>query len=207
MKLYELGAAPSARRVSLFLAEKRIDIPRVHVDIRGGQNLTDDFKGKSINGRIPMLELDDGITISESMAICRYLDAAFPTDHHLFGSTPIEIGQVEMWNRIAEFQGLFTAFQAFRNITGIYSDRERCVEAWGHESKERVKEFLPTLEKRLSASPYLAGEHFSVADITAYVMVSFIKNMDIHIDESLPAISAWYKSLLEREAFIEAQPK
>ncbi|KXF83283.1 glutathione S-transferase family protein [Enterovibrio coralii] len=201
MKLYEKAPAPSARRVSLFLAEKGIEIPRVDVDIRGGENITDEYKAKSVNGRIPMLELDDGTTISESIAICRYLDAAFPTDHNLFGSTPEEIGKVEMWNRIVELQGLFTAFQALRNLTGIYSDRERCVEAWGEESKLRVIEFLPVLENRLSASPYLAGEHFSVADISAFIMCQFIKNMDIHIDDSYPAIKAWMEKIGQRDAF------
>ncbi|MDD1779603.1 glutathione S-transferase [Enterovibrio sp. ZSDZ35] len=201
MKLYEKAPAPSARRVSLFLAEKGIDIPRVDVDIRGGENTTGDYKAKSINGRIPMLELDDGTTISESMAICRYIDAAFPSDHNLFGTTPVEIAQIEMWNRIAELQGLFVSFQAFRNISGIYSDRERCVEAWGEESKQRIIEFLPILEDRLSESAYLAGDGFSVADITAYVMCQFIKNMDIHIDHDYPALTAWVEKINQRDAF------
>lgn len=207
MKLHEFAPAPNARRVRLFLAEKKIDIPSVHVDIRGGENLTDKFKAMSPNGRIPFLELDDGTTICESIAICRYLDAAFPTDHSLFGSTPAEIGKVEMWNRIVELQGLFTAFQAFRNLTGIYSDRERCIEAWGEESKLRNIEFLPVLEERLSQSTYLAGEHFSVADISAYIMVDFIKHIDIHIDDSMPSIQRWYKQVSQREAFIEANSK
>ncbi|WP_394209617.1 glutathione S-transferase [Enterovibrio calviensis] len=204
MKLYEKGPAPSAQRVSLFMAEKGIVIPRVDVDIRGGENITDAFKEISVNGRIPVLELDDGSTLCESIAICRYLDAEFPTDHALFGDCPLSIGQVEMWNRIAEFQGLFSAFQAFRNITSIYDDRERCVEAWGVESKQRVIEFLPVLEKRLAETPYLAGERFSVADITAYVMCGFIENLGIHIDESLPSLVTWQQKLSQRPAFIEA---
>lgn len=202
MKLYESAPAPSARRVSLFLAEKGIEIPRVQVDTRGGENVTAEFKAMSVNGKIPVLELADGTAISETIAICRYLDAAFPSDHHLFGDTPLAIGKVEMWNRIAELQGLFPAFQAFRNITGVFSDRERCVEAWGEESKQRVEEFLPVLESRLSVSTYLAGEHFSVADITAYIMCSFIAKIDIHIDETYPAIQAWQASLDQREAFV-----
>ncbi|WP_407333759.1 glutathione S-transferase family protein [Enterovibrio sp. 27052020O] len=205
MKLYEKGPAPSARRVSLFMAEKGIEIPRVDVDIRGGENISDAFKAISVTGRIPALELDDGTTLCESIAICRYLDVAFPTDHALFGDSAVTIGQVEMWNRIAELQGLFTAFQAFRNLTGIYNDRERCVDAWGEESKQRVIEFLPLMENRLAQSPYLAGDRFSVADITAYVMCGFIKNMDIHIDESLPSILAWQQKLSKRPAFIAVQ--
>lgn len=202
MKLYELAPSPSARRVSLFLAEKSIDIPRVAVNTLAGENITPEFIAMSVNGKIPVLELEDGTAISESIAICRYLDAQFPTDHHLFGRTPLEIGKVEMWNRIAEFQGLFAAFQAFRNITGLFSDRERCVEAWGHESKLRVEEFLPVLEHRLAESPYLAGDHFSVADITAYITCGFLPRIDIDIEGRFPAIHAWMEKLDQREAFI-----
>ncbi|WP_028022533.1 glutathione S-transferase family protein [Enterovibrio calviensis] len=207
MKLYEKAPTPNSLRVSLFIAEKGIEIPRVDVDIRGGENVTDEFKAKSPNGKIPLLELDDETTICESVAICRYIDAAFPTNHHLFGEDALAIGQVEMWNRIVEFQGLYAAFQAFRNITGIYKDRERCVEAWGKESKQRLEEFLPELEKRLTTSPYVAGDKFSVADITAYVLCGFMKNLDLHLDESLPALLAWHRKISERPAFIEASTK
>lgn len=198
MKLYELAPAPSARRVAIFLKEKGIEIERVPVDIRGGENLRNAFSAKSANGRIPVLELDDGTTICESVAICRYIDQAFPSEHGLFGSSPLEQAQVEMWHRIVELEGLFVAFQAFRNITGIYSDRERCVETWGEEAKQRVLEFLPKLNKRLTETPYVAGDFFSVVDITAFVMVGFIANLGIEIDNSLPAIQSWYQKISNR---------
>ncbi|MBE1273473.1 glutathione S-transferase family protein [Enterovibrio baiacu] len=204
MKIYEKGPAPSARRVSLFLAEKNIEIPRVNVDIGGGENLSDEFAALSLNKKIPVLVLDDGTSLCESMAICRYIDAAFPTDNHLFGDTPLAMGHVEMWNRIVELDGLFPAFQAFRNITGIYNDRERCVPSWGEESKQRVIEFLPRLEARLEHSAYIAGDTFTVADITTFVMCGFIKNLDIHIDDNLPALQKWQQRVAERPAFANA---
>ncbi|MGF1760666.1 glutathione S-transferase [Photobacterium sagamiensis] len=198
MKIYELAPAPSARRVSIFLAEKGIEIERVNVDIRGGENLFDEFKAKSINGRIPVLELDDGTTICESIAICRYFDEIYPSPPSLFGDTPLERANVEMWQRVVELQGLCTAMQAFRNITGIYKDRENCVESWGHESRQRVVEFLPTLDEQLANSAYIAGDKFSVADITAFVMCGFIKNLEITIDEMFPHIQDWYERVSQR---------
>lgn len=198
MKIYELAPSPSARRVSIFLAEMGIDVERVSIDIRGGENLSDAFQAKSQNGLIPVLELDDGTTISESVAICRYFDEAYPNEHSLFGHTPLEKAQVEMWQRIVELKGLFVAMQAFRNITGVYKDRETCVESWGEVSRQRLIAFLPVLDKRLSESAFVAGDTFTVADITAYVMCNFMKNLNINLDDSLPHIQAWFQTVSQR---------
>ncbi|KKC99400.1 glutathione S-transferase [Photobacterium halotolerans] len=198
MKIYELAQSPSARRVSIFLAEMGIDVERVSVDIRGGENLSDAFQAKSQNSLIPVLELNDGTTICESIAICRYFDESYPSKHSLFGQTPLEKAQIEMWQRIIEFKGLFVAMQAFRNLTGVYKDRETCVESWGEVSRQRLIEFLPTLDKRLSESTFVAGERFTVADISAYVMCNFMKNLDIHLDTGLPHLQAWFETVNQR---------
>lgn len=207
MKLYQLAPTPSARRVSIFLAEKGLDIPSVNVDIRGGENLTAEFKAKSVNGRIPLLELDDGSYLCESIAICRYLDEIHPSEDSLFGNTALERGKVEMWQRIIELQGLTVAFQAFRNITAIYKDRENCVEAWGKESRQRVIDFLPTLDQQLAKSPFVACDKFSIADISAYVFISFIKNLDIEVTDNLPHIKAWFSTMAQRPAIMSLTPK
>ncbi|RXJ74623.1 glutathione S-transferase [Veronia nyctiphanis] len=200
MKLYEFGPAPSARRVSLFLAEKKIDIERVHVDIFKGDNLTDSFKAKSLNGKIPLLEIDDHTHLCESIAICRYLDQAFPTDNHLFGDSPLASGTIEMWNRIIETQGLYPAFMAFRQLKGQFKDREDVILAKGEEAKKQVSEFLPVLEQQLSRHPYIAGDHFSVADITAYVLCSFTKVLGLEIDQH-EAVNEWRDKVKARPAF------
>lgn len=198
MKIYELGPAPSARRVSIFLAEKGIEVERQHVDIRGGENLSEDFKAKSLNGQIPVLELDDGTTICESVAICRYFDEAYPTEYSLFGNNALEKAQVEMWQRLVELRGLLVAMQAFRNISGIYQDRENCIADWGEESRQRLIKFLPTLDKQLAVTPYIAGNNFSIADITTVILCDFIQNLEIHIDGSLPNLQRWYQHVSER---------
>lgn len=145
MKLYETAMTPSCRRVSIFLKELGIDVERVQVDVRGGENLSDTFKSKSLNGKVPLLELDEGTTLCESVAICRYFDLTYPNTHKLFGDSALEQAQVEMWHRVVEFQGLYAGFQAFRNLSGIYKDREHCVYAWGEESKARVAAFCHNL--------------------------------------------------------------
>ncbi|MDR9765252.1 glutathione S-transferase [Shewanella baltica] len=207
MKLYELAPTPSARRVNIFLAEKGIEVPRVNVDIRGGENLSAEFKAKSVNGRIPLLELDDGSYLCESIAICRYLEEIHPSVNSLFGNTPLERAKVEMWQRIIELQGLMVGFQAFRNLSGVYKDRENCVESWGAESRQRVIDFLPSLDQQLSKSPFVAGDEFSIADISAYVFISFIKNLDIEVTDSLPHLKAWFITMVQRPAIVSLTPK
>lgn len=207
MKLYELAPTPSARRVSIFLAEKGIEIPRVNVDIRAGENLTAEFKAKSLNGRIPLLELDDGSYLCESVAICRYLEEIHPSEHSLFGNSPLERAKVEMWQRVIELQGLMVGFQAFRNLTGIYKDRENCIQAWGEESRQRVIDFLPTLDQQLNKSPFIAGDNFSIADITAYVFISFIKNLEIEVTDHLPHLKVWFITMTKRPAIVSLTPK
>ncbi|CAI2304012.1 glutathione S-transferase [Vibrio parahaemolyticus] len=202
MKLYETAMTPSCKRVSIFLKEIGGEVERVALNVREGDNLSESFKQKSVNGKVPLLELDDGTTICESVAICRYLDEAFENDLALFGANQLGRAQVEMWHRVVEFQGLYAAFQAFRNITAIYQDRENCVAAWGEESKSRVLEFLPTLDKRLSESEYIATDQFSVVDITGYIFIGFAVNgLSIEVFEKYPNIARWFEQVSARDAF------
>ncbi|AGQ96593.1 glutathione S-transferase [Vibrio parahaemolyticus] len=202
MKLYETAMTPSCKRVSIFLKEIGGEVERVALNVREGDNLSESFKQKSVNGKVPLLELDDGTTICESVAICRYLDEAFENDLALFGANQLERAQVEMWHRVVEFQGLYAAFQAFRNITAIYQDRENCVTAWGEESKSRVLEFLPTLDKRLSESEYIGTNQFSIVDITGYIFIGFAVNgLSIEVFEKYPNIARWFEQVSARDAF------
>ncbi|SUP36226.1 glutathione S-transferase [Vibrio owensii] len=202
MKLYETAMTPSCKRVSIFLKEIGGEVERIALNVREGDNLSEPFKSKSVNGKVPLLELDDGTTICESVAICRYLDEAFENDLALFGANQLERAQVEMWHRVVEFQGLYTAFQAFRNITAIYQDRENCVAAWGDESKSRVLEFLPILDKRLSESEHIATDNFTIVDITGYIFVGFAVNgLSIEVFETYPNIARWFEQVSVREGF------
>ncbi|MBL1378624.1 glutathione S-transferase family protein [Zobellella iuensis] len=199
MKLYELATTPSARRLNIFLAEKGVDIARIQVDVRAGANLTEEFKAISANGRIPLLELDDGSYLCESVDICRYFDELYPDELALFGDSPLARARVEMWHRIVELDGLIPAFQAFRNLSGVYRDRETCVPAWGEESRARVQAFLPRLERRLAEADYLAGERYSIADIAAYVLIGFLPRLGMEVT-SMPHIQRWLARVNGRPA-------
>ncbi|OBT09420.1 glutathione S-transferase [Vibrio sp. UCD-FRSSP16_10] len=202
MKLYESAATPSCRRVSIFLKLINTDVERISVDLKGGENITPEFQAKSASGTVPLLELDDGNYISESTAICRYFEHIVPNNVNLFGRPGVESAQVEMWQRIVEFQGLIAGFQAFRNITGFYSDRENCVSEWGEESKSRAIAFLDKLDARLSHSSFIATDHLSVADITGFLFVNLMKGaFKVEIDEQYSHIQVWHTKLAAMPEF------
>ncbi|WMC11635.1 glutathione S-transferase family protein [Oceanimonas pelagia] len=200
MKLHHKTGTPSAQRVTIFLRELGMDIESVEVDIRGGENRSAAFREKAPNGLIPVLELDDGTCICESLAICRYLDATTPNNKALFGRTALEQAQVEMWQRMVELQGLVPAFQAFRNLSGVYQDREHCIKEWGEESRHRLKQFLPVLDAQLGKQPWVAGEHFSVADISAWVLCGFMQRLELTLDDRLPHLKRWHQQMARRHS-------
>ncbi len=202
MKLYEQAATVSCKRLNLFLREINAQgFERVEINVREGDNLSDDYKAKSANGKVPLLELDDGTYLSETVAISRYFDEIQPNSLNLFGGTILERAKVEMWNRIVEIEGIQNAFQAFRNSTGLYKDRENCVEAWGVEAKHRVELFLPKLDKQLSESEYVATESYTIADISAYILVVVAINaLNIEALEPYPHIKRWFDRVSSRPA-------
>ena len=165
MKLHETPGVPNARRVHVFMAEKGIDMERVVVDIRGGENLSDEYRAKNPAGRVPTLELDDGTFISESVAICRYLEGLHPSPN-LFGEDALQQAAIEMWARRAEMGFLAEVAGAFRNITGFFKDRETCVKEWGEVCAAKAPKALDMFDAQLADNGFLAGDKFSNADIT-----------------------------------------
>jgi len=196
MKLHE-SASPNARRVHIFMAEKGVDCERVPVDIRGGENISDAFLAKNPGGRVPVLELDDGTFIGESIAICRYLEGLHPQPC-LFGDTPLASAQVEMWQRRVEFNLLMEVAGAFRNLTGFFKDRETCVEQWGQVCAEKAAKALTMFDDQLAKTQFLAGDAFSVADITLVVTLDFAKAVKVVPLPELPNIARWYKEVNTR---------
>ncbi|NRA61001.1 MAG: glutathione S-transferase [Psychrobium sp.] len=200
MKLYEYAMAPNARRVSVFLAEIDLQVERINVDIRGGENIKQQFKDKAVNGLIPLLELNDGTCIGESVAICRYLESISGQATSLFGDTPLEVAEIEMWHRIVEFQVMMPALQAFRNLSGIYKDRETVVPQWGEVSKQRYLAALPMLDKQLSENKYLASNRFSMADITLFSIINFMRVLKLNVPDDLPNLQRWLSETKERDS-------
>ena len=196
MKLHE-SPSPNARRVTVFMAEKGIECEKVSVDIRGGENIQSEYLRKNPAGRVPVLELDDGSFISESMAICRYLEAIQP-EPNLFGVSAIEIANVEMWQRRVELNLFSEIAGAFRNITGFFKDRETCVEEWGRVCAEKAPKALAMFDDQLSNNEYLAGERFSVADITLAITLDFAEMVKVAPLPTLDNISRWREGVVTR---------
>ena len=175
MKLYDSKMAPNPRRVRIFLAEKGIEVPIEQVDMMAKQHLTPEYTAINPLQRMPALELDDGTVISESIAICRYFEALRPQPA-LFGTGPKEIAVVEMWNRRCELNLLFSVAQVFRHTHPAMKELEvPQVPAWAEANRPRVIDFLRILDGELAAREFVAGEHFTVADITALCAIDFMK--------------------------------
>ena len=199
MKLYE-SPSPNARRVHIFMAEKGIECERIAVDIRAAENLSAEYLAKNPGGRVPMLELEDGTFIGESVAICRYLESLQP-ETPLFGESGIEAAKVEMWQRRAELNFLLEVAGAFRNITGFFKDRETCVAEWGQVCAERAPKMLSMFDEQLSQTAYLAGDTFSIADITLAVALDFARMVKVVALPELPNVERWYGEVSARSSF------
>src|ERR1700674_5228007 len=198
MKLYDNPYAPNPRRVRVFLAEKGIAIPRVAVDILKGEQRTPQFTALNPRQAVPVLELDDGTAIAESIAICRYFEELKP-EPPLFGSSTLERAQVEMWQRRIEL-GLMAAIgQFFRHSHPLMANVEvPQIARWAEANRARALKFLPTLERQLADRPFVCGESFTVADITGLVALDFMKFAGIALPDDAAQVRRWHQTLAAR---------
>ncbi len=207
-KLYESTSSPNSRRVRIFLAEKGICLVRVPVDLGAGEQFSDAYI--KINSRrvVPTLLLEDGTGIGEVPAIFRYLEELHP-NVPLFGTSPRDKALVSMWERRMELEGFAAVMEAVRN--GIPGLEGRAIAgAHGYEQiaalvergRQRVADFYSDLEIRLGESSFVAGDHFSAADITAVVTVEFAaKALKLPIPEGNAVTRRWYDAMVARPSF------
>lgn len=202
MKIIETAPAPNCRRVRIYLAEKGIeDIEFEQIDIMGGANLEGEYKEKSFTGKVPLLQLDDGTCISESVAIKRYFEALHP-EPPLFGRNPREIALVEMWDRIADYNMMLPVGMCFQHTTGVFKDRMTPFPEFGANCGEQVQKFFTKLDAHLEHNEFLAGDYFSVADISMFCPMDFAKVVKIRPDKAAhPHLMRWYDTLKQRPAF------
>jgi len=204
MKLFDFELAPNPRRVRMYLAEKGLQIPSVQINLRQGEQFHAEFKDENPSMIVPALALDDGTLITETMAICRYLEALHPTPP-LFGSTPKEQAMVEMWSRRAELEGFMAVAEALRNSVERFKDRAlpgprnyAQIPALVERGKARAAGFLEDLEAGLAGKTWLAGEFFSVADITAFVVVEFAGWVEVQPAAHQQNIVRWRAAMAAR---------
>jgi glutathione S-transferase len=198
LRIIETRRAPNPRRVGIFLAEKGIDVPREERDLMSGDLKQEDFSAVNPWQRVPVLILDDGTAISESVAICRYFEELHP-EPPLFGTGALGKAQVEMWNRRVEL-GLFGAVASvFRHLHPKMAHLEiPQVTPWGEVNKEKVESELTRLDRRLAESAFIAGESYSIADITALVAIDFMKPAKLAAPESHSHVMRWYREVSSR---------
>ena len=192
MMLYEFSIAPGPRRVRIFVAEKGIEIPSVQINTRERQQFSDEYRAVNPNCVVPALVLDDGTCIGETVAICRYLEETHP-EPNLMGRDAKEKAVIEMWNRQAELEGYLAAVDALRNSAPMFEDRGVAgvtggvpqIPALAERGKQSMGRFFSKLDRQLAENRYLAGDTFSIADITAFVAIDFSKRAEIEVPEGL----------------------
>lgn len=201
MKIYETKLAPNPRRVRIFIAEKGIEnIEYVELDIQKGENLSKDFRAKNPLAKVPVLELDDGQCLSETVAICRYFEAlngAVP----LMGISAWEQAHIEMWNRRMELSFFYPVAMAFRHTSGYFSDREEVHRAWGESNKVIAEKQFLFLNKHLAEHAFIAGEAYSIADITALCAVDFARVIGMKVGDELPNLQRWHQAMKARPSY------
>jgi glutathione S-transferase len=199
MKIYETRTAPNPRRVRMFLAEKGIDVDYVQVDIQKGENLSAQMRAKNPLGKIPILELDDGTCIAETDAICTYFEALYPSPS-LLGETALEKGTISMWQRQVELALMLQVGMCFQHTTGYFKDRMVPVPEYGKEAGINAAKYFNILERRLSVTPFIAGDAFSIADITALCAIDFARVVGIRIKDEQENLQRWYENVSSRES-------
>ena len=205
MKLYDFPPAVNARRARAFIAEKGLDVPVVEVDVRAGVLHEEPYRSMNPFAVVPFLELDDGTCIGESIAICRYLEEMHP-QNPLMGRDPKERALVEMWNRRVELDGFLPAIHSLRNTDAMYAGRvlpgTRNDLPQSPEIAERGKAALAILfgrlDARLAASRFLAGESFSVADLTGYFTVQVAARIGVPIPAGCSHLARWHGEVSDR---------
>ena len=207
MKLYSMKQAPNPRRARMFLAEKGIDVPMVEVDIVAGDNFKPDYLAINPRGVVPTLVLDDGTVIDESIAICRYFEELHP-EPNLMGRDAKEKAQIESWQRHMEFDGLFSIALVFRNVIPRFAGRAQ-PGTIGRSAQlphlvERgtlmTKRFMASLEQRLADHDFIAGDRFTIADITGFCALEMAKWVKLFPGEDHPNILRWHGQIAQRSS-------
>jgi len=206
LKFYDCQTAPSPRRARIFLAEKGVEAEVIEIDLRKGEQMSEEFRAINPRCAVPCLVNEDGHAISENLAIAAYIEERFP-ENPLMGTTPIERAMVLEWNWRVEFEGLAAVAEILRNSSPHMKGRamtgprniEQLAEL-AERGRIRLGYFYEDLNAQLEKNEFVAGAHYSLADITALVVVDFSKWVKAQPDVSLTALWAWHAKAAARPA-------
>lgn len=205
MKLYEFSLAPNPRRVRMFLAEKDMTIPSVQVNTREREQFNEDFKKVSPRAIVPVLELEDGTCIAESVAICRYIEE-IKLEPPLFGRDAREKALVEMWNRHAETDCYGAGAEMVRNGAPMFEGRGLPgmpsgvpqIPALAERGRATMDRFMHYLDDHLATNTFLVGDYFSIADMTVFIALDFSQRAEYAPPDSCVHVAAWREAVAAR---------
>lgn len=200
MKLYETKTAPNPRRVRIFLSEKGLldQVELIQLDLQKGENLTPEYAAKNPMKKVPVLELDSGDCVAETMAICRYFEEAFPDSPRLLGNTALEKAQIDQWLRWIDFYFMTPTGMGFQHTTGYFKDRMTPFPEWGEECKKQAARFFNFLDRHLADKPFIMGDRFTAADINALCTVDFNRVIQQRISPEQVHLKAWHDRVSAR---------
>ena len=204
MKFYDCKTAPSPRRVRIFMAEKGIEIPTVQVDLGSGEQLGEAFRQINPRCTVPVLELDDGTRLTDTLAICHYLEAQFP-EPNLMGRDAREQALVMNWHEQIMTEGFLAGAEALRNFARGFANRAVTgptdfaqIPELAERGRSRLEAFMEVLDQRLAESAYVALDRYSMADIGAFVCVDFAGWIKLPVVERWSNIRRWHEELSAR---------
>lgn len=194
MKLYDSKMAPNPRRVRIFLAEKGVEVPVVQVDLAKAENRRPEFLARNPMGTLPVLELDDGTCIAETVAICRYFERTQP-EPPLMGVGARGEAVVEMWQRRMELEVALPIMQVFRNTHEFFKGRIPQVPEYGELCRRMALKRLAWLDQELAGRPFVAGDRYTIADITALCGIDFGRPTGIRIAPEWKHLARWHEAV------------
>ena len=197
MKILEFTQAPNPRRVRVFLAEKGLQVPFEQVNLGTADNRKPEFLKINPMGGVPVLQLDDGTYIAESVAICRYFEDIKP-EPNLMGRDAKEKAVIEMWNRRMEFEILSMTAGSFRNTSDFFKGRIPQVPEYGKICKEAALKRLEWLDSELANRKFIAGDRYTIADITALIGIDFGRTTGIKIGDDQKNLARWHQEVSSR---------
>jgi glutathione S-transferase len=203
---YDCATAPSPRRARILLAEKAVPHDVVQIDLRQGEQMSDAFRQINPQCTVPALRLDEGLVLTDNAAIAAYIEAAYPQPP-LLGRTPLEKAQVASWNWRVEFEGLMAIAEALRNSVPAMANRAlpgpvnyAQIPELAQRGHARVQQFFVMLNAHLAGRDFIAGDSFSIADITAVVAVDFARVVKVKLGAEHPHLQGWRAAMALRPA-------
>jgi glutathione S-transferase len=198
MKIYDSPFAPNPRRVRIFLAEKNIQMVYVHVDITKGENRTVEFIEKNPMGGLPVLEFDDGTYLTESVAICRYFEGV-QSEPRLMGVDPRDIAFVEMWNRRMELEVFGPLANYLQHTHPMFKERIKQIPEFAEMRRDHGLKRIEWLDSILAQRQFVAGDRYTIADITAQVGIDVGINLGgLKLPDGVRHIKRWHEAVSSR---------